>query len=454
MSEISAIILAAGQGTRMKSSKPKVLHEICSVPMLECVYRAAESAGVSNIITVVGHGAQEVKNFLGDERLYAEQKQQLGTGHAVMCAMPQLEDGGCCLVLSGDVPLITKETLENAMKYHMKNRLAATVITAEVENPYGYGRIIRDEKLNVNFIVEEKDTTPAQRQVNEINSGLYCFDTGLLRAALTEVTPKNAQGEYYLTDTIAILLKNGYNVGAFKLSDNLEIMGVNNRIQLAQADKIMRKRINEYHMLEGVSIIDPDATYIGFNVKIGRDTVVYPGSSIESGSVIGENCKIGPGSTIKNCRIGNNTECISSVVTDSEIGENVHIGPFAYIRPGCRVGNNIKVGDFVELKNAVIDDGTKISHLTYVGDSDVGKNVNFGCGTVTVNYDSKKKHRTVIGDNAFIGCNTNLVAPVTVKKGAYTAAGSTITDEVPENSLAVARARQVNKENWRLKKEF
>ncbi len=449
----SAIILAAGAGTRMKSSKSKVVHEVCFKPLIKWVYSATKEAGMDNIVTVVGHKAEQVKECLGADKKYALQDKQLGTGHAVMCAMPEISDDGCVIVLSGDAPLITAETLKAAMEYHNANRLSATVITAILDNPYGYGRIIRDEEGNVKSIVEEKDATAVQRLVTEVNSGLYCFDAGLLRAALADIKTENAQGEYYLTDTIEILLKNGYNVGAYALENPEEIMGINDRIQLAQAQEIMQKRLCRKHQAEGVTIIDPDNTYLGGNVKIGRETVLYPGCIIRGDVTIGENCTI-TASNITDAEIGDGCDILNSVICDSEIGNNVHIGPFAYIRPNCKVSDNVKVGDFVELKNSNIGTGTKISHLTYVGDSDVGEKVNFGCGTVTVNYDSKKKHRTVIGNNCFIGCNTNLVAPVVLGDGAYTAAGSTITENVPENSLAVARNRQINKENWVLTKEF
>ncbi len=452
--EVSSIILAAGAGTRMKSEKSKVVHEICFKPLIKWVYSAAENAGIEKIVTVVGHKAEQVKSCLGEDKIYAMQAEQLGTGHAVMCAMPEISDDGCVIILSGDAPLITEETLRNAIEYHNKNRLSATVITAIIPNPHGYGRIIRDDEGNVKSIVEEKDATAAQKLVTEINSGLYCFDSGLLRAALTNIKTENAQGEYYLTDTIEILIKNGYNVGAYTLSQPEEIMGINDRLQLAEAQSIMQKRLAKKHQTEGVTVIDPSNTYFGENVRIGKDTVVYPGCVIYDNVTIGENCIIGPNCTIKNSVIGDSCEVLNSVIYDSEIGKNVHIGPFAYIRPNCKVGDNAKVGDFVELKNSAIGDGTKISHLTYVGDSDVGENVNFGCGTVTVNYDSKKKHRTKIGDNCFIGCNTNLIAPVELGSGSYTAAGSTITENVPENSLAIARSKQTNKENWVLTKEF
>ena len=454
MSSLPSVILAAGPGTKMKSDKAKSAHEVCFTPIINLIYSAAKDAEIDNIITVVETGNDDIKKCLGEDKKYAYQDQPLGTGHAVMSAMPFLEDGGTLLVLSGDVPLVSAETLKAAIKYHFDNRLAATVITANIGNPTGYGRILRDENLNVKSIIEDKDASPLQRQITEVNSGLYCFDIGLLRAALSDLKTDNSQSEYYLTDTIEILLENGYSVGAYRVADATEIFGVNDRVQLASATKVMKKRINKALMISGVTLIDPDSTYISAEAEIAPDTVIYPNTVIKGKTKIASGCTIGVSCMLDNAVIGENCEIISSVILDSKISDNVHIGPFAYIRPGCSVGSNVKVGDFVELKNSNIGSGTKISHLTYVGDSDVGEKVNFGCGTVTVNYDSKKKHRTTIGNNAFIGCNTNLVAPVTVGDGAYTAAGSTVTDDVPEDSLAIARAKQVNKEGWVKKKKF
>ncbi len=452
MSEISAIVLAAGEGKRMKSGTSKVLHQVCFYPLIQWVYNAAECAGAQKIVTVVGHLAEQVKECLGEDKSYAVQTHQLGTGHAVISAMPQLDDGGCVIVLSGDVPLITAQTLESVVKYHQAHRYAATVLTASVDNPAGYGRIIRSENGQVRMIVEEKDATDEQRRIAEINSGIYCFDTGLLRAALDDLKNDNAQGEYYLTDTIDILITNGYNVGAYELENSHEIMGINDRAQLAEAEVLMRKRIAQKLMTLGVTLIDPSNTYIGPDVEVENDVVIYPGCILSGTCRIGEGTVIGFNTRITNAQIGKRCEIESAVITSSTIGDDTHIGPFAYIRPGSVIGDHVKIGDFVEIKNSSVGNGTKVSHLTYVGDSDVGCDVNFGCGTVTVNYDGQKKYRTTIMDRAFIGCNTNLVAPVTIGEGAYTAAGSTITEDVPPNSLAIARSRQSIKENWRLRK--
>lgn len=452
MSNISAIILAAGSGTRMKSSKAKVVHKVCGKPMINWVYSQAEKICTDKIITVVGNRREQVISTLGEDKEYAVQQQQLGTGHAAAVALEKIPDGGVVIVLCGDAPLITGETLKAAADFHIKSRCAATVITADIDDPTGYGRILRSESGSVLGIVEEKDASPAQRKIKEINSGSYCFDTALLRAVISNLSNENAAGEYYLTDTLAILLENGYEVGAFKIPDINELMGINNMVQLSQAERVMRKRINEAHMLSGVTIIAPENTYIGADVKIGADTTILPGSIIGEGCVIGSGCIIGPNANLTDCEIGDGSEINASTVVSSKVGKNVAMGPYAYVRPNCVIADKVKVGDFVEVKNSTVGEGTKIAHLTYVGDSDVGSGVNFGCGTVTVNYDSKKKHRTTIKDGAFIGCNTNLVAPVTVGEGAYTAAGSTITEDVPSDALAIARSRQTVKEKWRTKK--
>ncbi len=442
----TSVILAAGMGTRMKSDIPKVLHKICGKPLCKWVIDASKKAGAGNIVTVIGHGADMVREVLGASCEYAVQAEQKGTGHAVMQAVPLIAaDGGYVVILNGDIPLITAQTIKNAVEYHKESGNAATVLTAVFDDATGYGRVVR-ENGNVKKIVEQKDASDEEKQIKEINSGMYVFDTKSLIYALEELTPNNAQGEYYLTDTIEILLDFGKKVGAYVIDDSDEIRGINDRVQLNEAETIMRRRINEAHMKNGVTMRIPESIYIEDGVKIGKDTEICPNVTLKSGTKIGSNCTVGTGSVLERAVIRDGVDILSSVIIDSEVGSNTHVGPFAYIRPNCRVGENVKVGDFVELKNSTVDDGTKISHLTYVGDSDVGKDVNFGCGTVTVNYDGKNKHRTTISDNAFIGCNTNLVSPVTVGKGAYIAAGSTITDDIPSDNLSIARARQVNKE--------
>lgn len=453
MENFTSIILAAGMGTRMKSETPKVLHKVCGKPLCQWVIDASKKAGADKIVTIIGHKADMVRGALEDQCDFAVQEQQLGTGHAVMQASEFIKDasGSCVVILNGDTPLITAETIQEAIKCHELEGNKATVITACLDDATGYGRIVRDISGNVKKIVEHKDATREEREIKEINSGMYIFDSAALVYALRHLSPNNAQGEYYLTDTLEILLDIDKRVGAYLINNNDEIRGINDRVQLSEAEAIMRKRIREKHMREGVTMLNPESVYIEDEVEIGRDTIICDNVTLKSGTKIGSNCVIESGTQIINSIIHDNVEVNSSVIIDSQVKENTHVGPFAYIRPNCTVGENVKVGDFVELKNSNIGNGTKISHLTYVGDSDVGENVNFGCGTVTVNYDGKNKHRCVIGNNAFIGCNTNLVAPVVVKDGAYTAAGSTITDEVPEASLAIARARQINKTDWHKK---
>ena len=413
MSNYSAIILAAGMGTRMKSDKCKVLHKICSKPLVQWVYEACTNAGCGKTVMVVGHKKEDVIEHMGSDKLYAIQEQRLGTGHAVMMAEELFKgEKGTVVILNGDTPLITADTVKRAVEYHETEGNSATVISAVLDDPASYGRIIRDKDGAFRCITEFKDATEEERKVREINSGMYCF---------------NCEDLAYVMDN----------------SD--EILGVNDRVDLAVAAKVMKGRINTALMKSGVTIIDPDNTYIDAEAVIAPDTVIYPGCHITGNTVIGAECEIGPGTSIDNCEIGSFTKIKNSVACDSKIGNHTTVGPFAYIRP------NIKIGDFVEITNSTIADGTKVSHLTYVGDSDVGEGVNFGCGTVTVNYDGKKKYRTVIGDHVFIGCNANLVAPVTINDNAFIAAGSTITDDVESDALAIARARQVVKSGWNKK---
>lgn len=449
---ISLVVLAAGEGKRMKSEKSKVVFKVLGKEMVNRVIDEALLSGIENACVVVGHKAETVMEAVGDRASFVTQSEQLGTGHAVMQAKDFIADSDSVMVLAGDTPLITSDTLRKAMQLHLESGNSCTVLTSVVDDPFGYGRIIRDENGNVDKIKEQKDATDDEKAVCEINSGMYCFNSKDLLNALDKLTNANAQKEYYLTDTIAIMKSEGLKVGAYVVADSEEISGVNDRVQLANAEKVMKRRINTYHAINGVTIIDIDNTYIEDDVTIGQDTVIYPGTTIEKGSVIGSNVVIGQNCRIVNSTIGDRTDVYYSTMIDSMVGEDTHVGPYAYLRPNSFVGNKCKVGDFVEIKNASLGDGTKASHLTYIGDATVGCNVNFGCGTVIVNYDGKNKFRTVIGDNAFIGCNSNLVSPVTVNDNSYIAAGSTITNEVPQGALAIARSRQEIKENWKDKR--
>ena len=450
----TSVILAAGMGTRMKSKMPKVLHKVCGKPLSKWVIDASKAAGADKVCAVVGHKAETVKEVLGAVCEFALQAEQKGTGHAVMQAIDVIKNSkGEVVILNGDTPLITAETINKAIEYHKNNGNQATVITAILDDATGYGRIVRDNDGSVLKIVEQKDASEEEKKINEVNSGMYVFDAQSLVYALDKITPNNAQGEYYLTDTLEILLSAGKKIGGYAISDNDEIRGINDRVQLNEAEKIMQKRINEYHMRNGVTMRNPESVYIEDGVEIGNDTEICQNVTIKSGTKIGSDCVIGSGSMLDRAVIHDGVDVLSSVILESEVDEGTHVGPFAYIRPNCHVGKEVKVGDFVELKNSNIDDGTKISHLTYIGDSDVGKRVNFGCGTVTCNYDGKKKYRTTIGDDCFVGCNTNFVSPINVGDGVYIAAGSTITEDIPENSLSIARARQVNKEGWKDKRK-
>lgn len=412
---VMTLIMAAGKGTRMKSNKSKLVHKIYDKELVRRVVDLAKEVGSDEIVTVVGHLREQVQEVLGDEVKYAYQDELLGTGHAVMQAKEYLEGKkGKVIILYGDVPIIRPETLKNLVSKSIKNKEYATLLTAIYENPTGYGRIIRDEGGNIKGIVEEKDADPLQKKhIKEINSGIYCFDIEELLNSLDKIKPNNAQGEYYLTDVIKIMNDAGLKTGAVIVEDNTEILGVNDRSQLELLTRVLRMRINSYHMKKGVTIEDAQTTYIYDNVKIGVDTVIHPNTIIKSGVTIGDNCEIGPN---------------------------------AYIREDCKIGNNVKIGNFVEIKKVKIADNTKIPHLTYLGDCEVGSNTNIGCGTITCNYDGVNKNKTKIGNNAFVGSNVNFVAPVKVGDNTLIAAGSTITEDVPDGALAIARERQVNKE--------
>ena len=416
---IMAIVMAAGKGTRMKSKKSKLVQKIFGKEVVKRAVENAKNAGVNDIVAVVGYQKEEVMAVLGDTVKYAFQEDMMGTGHAVLMAKEYLQGKkGKVLVLNGDVPLIRPETLNKLIEKSIENKEYATLLTAIYDNPKGYGRIIRDEGGNVLAIVEEKDTTDEQKEIKEINAGIYCFDIEELLSALDEIKPNNAQGEYYITDVIEIMNKKGLKTGAVVVEDNTEILGINDRIQLEMLTKVLQMRINTEHMKKGVTIEDVNTTYIYDDVKIGMDTVIHPNTTIKS---------------------------------DVEIGEDCEIGPNAYIREGCKLANNVKIGNFVEIKKAIIGEGTKVPHFIYLGDCEVGEKCNIGCGTITCNYDGFHKSKTIIGNHSFIGSNSNLVAPVNIGIETFIAAGSTITDDVPDYALAIARQRQTNKEDWNKK---
>ncbi|WP_169834535.1 bifunctional UDP-N-acetylglucosamine diphosphorylase/glucosamine-1-phosphate N-acetyltransferase GlmU [Paenibacillus donghaensis] len=444
-----AIVLAAGQGKRMKSKLYKVLHPVCGKPMVGHVLDTVTATGCQRTIVVVGHGAEAVQAYLGDKAEYVLQASQLGTGHAVKQTKELLgSEEGTTIVICGDTPLVTSETLEGLMALHERNRAAATVLTAVMEQPAGYGRIIRGTDGGVLKIVEQKDCSSEEDAIHEINTGTYCFDNAKLFAALEKVTNTNNQQEYYLTDVIGILRGEGDIVLGYQANDPAESIGVNDRLALSEAEGHMKRRINRRHMLGGVTLIDPDSTYIGAEVVIGQDTVIYPGTFLKGMTVIGEQCIIGPASDIEDSRIMDGAAVKQSVLNQAEVGARASVGPFANLRPGTVLGEEVKVGDFVEIKNATIGNGSKVSHLSYIGDASVGRNVNVGCGAITVNYDGYNKAVTTIEDDAFIGSNVNLIAPVTVGKGAFVVAGSTITRSVPDNDLAIARVKQENKPGY------
>lgn len=452
--DLAAVILAAGKGTRMKSALPKVLHQVCGRPMLDHVINAVTKAGATKTVVIAGFGAQQVTDFVGGRATVVLQEEQLGTAHALLQAEDELTNfPGDLLVVCGDTPLLRYQTLADLAHYHRETGAAATLLTAEMENPTGYGRVIRAQGGSVDRIVEQKDATPEELKVKEINTGVYCFKVAGLFAALKEITPANAQGEYYLTDIIQILNRKNLTVQAVTLTDAREVQGINDRKQLSEAEKVLRQRVTEELMAQGVTILDPANTYIDEGVKIGQDSIILPFTFLQGETEIGSQCTIGPGCKIKNSTIGNGTEIQYSVVLDSTIGNHTSVGPYAYVRPGTVVGDQVKIGDFVEIKKSVIGNGSKIPHLSYVGDATIGKKVNVGAGTITCNYDGKNKYQTTLEDGAFIGSNTNLVAPVKVGEGAVIAAGSTITKDVPAGALGVARERQTNLADWARKRK-
>jgi len=449
---IAAVVLAAGKGTRMKSHLPKVLHKIGGKSMLEEVLSTADKLNPERVVVVVGFGADKVRAILKEDIRSVEQKEQLGTGHAMMQAMPALEGfQGDVVTLYGDVPLLTASTLDELLVKHQSTQASVTVLTAEVDNPSGYGRIVRENGA-FHKIVEDKDASEEIKKIKEINSGVYCFKIDTLRKYLPQLTPQNKQGEYYLTDVLELALKDGGLVETVITKETHEILGVNNRVQLAELTKLRNQRKLRELMISGVTIVDPSNTYIDNEVEIAPDTIIEPGTFIYGQCKIASGCIVGPYSTLKDTEVESDVIVERSVVEEAKICKDAHIGPFSHIRPGSVVGEMAKVGNFVEIKNSTLGKDSKTSHLTYLGDTTLGENVNIGGGTITCNFDGVNKHHTEIGDNAFIGSNSSLVAPVKIGSGAITGAGSTITKNVPDNALGIGRAPQTNHEDWANKK--
>ena len=448
-----AIILAAGKGTRMKSDLPKVLHKVAGISMLEHVFRSVGAISPEKTVTVVGHKAELVEQVLAGQTEFVKQTEQLGTGHAVMMAEPVLEGlEGHTLVIAGDTPLITGESLKHLIDFHINHKNVATILTAEAANPFGYGRIVRNDNAEVLRIVEQKDATDFEKQIKEINTGTYVFDNKRLFEALKNINTNNAQGEYYLTDVISIFRENGEKVGAFTLRDFEESLGVNDRVALATAEDVMRRRINKAHMVNGVTFQNPNATYIDVDVEIEPDVVIEANVTLKGQTKIGAESVLTNGTYIVDSTIGAKTVITNSMIEHSVVEEGVTVGPFAHVRPDSTLKKDVHIGNFVEVKGSTIGENTKAGHLTYIGNAEVGSDVNFGAGTITVNYDGQHKFKTQIANNVFIGSNSTLIAPLEIGANALTAAGSTITDDVPADSVAIGRGRQVNKEGYAIKK--
>jgi bifunctional UDP-N-acetylglucosamine pyrophosphorylase / glucosamine-1-phosphate N-acetyltransferase len=454
---ISAIVLAAGMGTRMKSGLVKVMHPLAGPPMIEWPVSAALEAGVAGCVLVVGHQEEKVRaHFAGHPEIgFALQAEQLGTGHAVRCALPQLPAGtDCVLILCGDTPLLTAATLSGMLQAHRAGAAALSVMTATFAEPFGYGRIIKGADGSVLRITEEKDATPQEREIREVNAGVYCADRAFLEGALAGLTNDNAQGEYYLTDIVRTAADQGLRCLSFPVANAEEITGVNDRVQLAETARVLRGRINRELMLSGVTMTDPQATYIDRGVRVGRDSVIQPGATVLGATVIGERCVIGQGALISACTIADGVVVkAGSVLEGAIVHEEVAIGPMAHLRPGSELSAHVKIGNFVETKKVFMGEGSKASHLTYLGDATIGRDVNIGCGTITCNYDGVNKHQTVIEDQVFVGSDVQLVAPVRVGRNSLIAAGTTVTKDIPPDSLALSRVPQVNKEGWKLKKK-
>lgn len=445
---VQVVVLCAGKGTRMKSEKAKVMHEIMGQPMSKYIYDLAKEISDNKPIFVVGHKKEQIEDYYKDTVDYVEQKEQLGTGHAVMITKDFLNPDDHILILCGDTPLIKMESIKTIIEHNTSD---AVILSSIVENPFGYGRIVKDTQGRFEKIVEEKDADDKQRAIKEINAGMYIVKGKLIIDNIDKLSNENAKGEYYLTDLFELLKKQDKTISVQNI-DKEEILGVNSRVQLEEARVIIQKRINQKHMEDGVTLIDPTTIYIEKSVTIGKDTVIYPHNVLTNGTIVGENCTIYSENKIINSQIANDVVLKCSFIEDSYVGEATTVGPYAHLRPNSKLGKKVKIGNFVEVKNSSMDDGSKASHLSYVGDAGIGKKVNIGCGVIFVNYDGKNKKRSIVKDNAFIGSNSNVVAPVTVEEKGYVAAGSTITKDVPAGALCVSRSRQVVKLDWSYKK--
>ncbi len=452
---LAAVILAAGKGTRMKSALPKVLHPIAGKPMLYYPFQAAKEAGFEQLRVVIGHGAEKVtETFAAEAVEWVEQREQLGTGHALICAAESLVGfSGTLLLLCGDVPLLQADTLQNLLDYHRDEQAVVTVLTAEMPDPTGYGRIVRDGE-QVLRIVEQKDANEQERQIAEINTGTYLFDAEFVFSALKELKTDNAQGEYYLTDVVAAAAAAGKKTRGICVCDSTEVMGINDRCQLAEAEAVMRWRINTELMKAGVSMIDPTTVYVDSGVEIGSDTVLHPNVQLRGTTRIGSNCIVESGVVVVDTTVADGVQLkAGSAIEEAQIGPDCKVGPMAHLRPGTLLVGNNKIGNFVETKKASFGEGSQSSHLTYIGDAEVGRNVNFGCGTITCNYDGVNKHKTSIEDDVFVGSDVQFVAPVHIGRNSLIGAGSTITKDVPEDSLAISRSEQKNIVGWALRKK-
>lgn len=447
--KLKTLILAAGKGTRMKSELPKVIHEVNGIPMISKIIKVLEVLKPEENILILGHKKEEVLKVVGEDADYVVQTEQLGTGHAVLQAKDKLKNyDGDVMVLCGDTPLLREETLEELYKFHRDTDSVTTILTSIYDNPFGYGRIVKENGL-VKAIVEEKEADAEIKKIKEVNAGVYCFKGRELFDALSKITNNNEKGEYYLTDVIGIQVGEGKKVQSFVLNDNIEILGVNSKVELAQASKVLRDRKNIDLMEKGAILIDPSAVYAEEDVVVGRDTVIYPGAILQGKTVIGENCQILGTTRIIDSTLGNDIKVESSVIEESILEDGVTMGPFAHLRPKSHLKEKVHVGNFVEVKKSTLEKGVKAGHLTYLGDAQIGEDTNIGAGTITCNYDGKNKFKTVIGKNSFIGSDSMLVAPVIIGENALVGAGSVITKDVPDNSLAVSRSKQIIKNDWR-----